>query len=174
MVESSLVEGEEGPIPSDSVKNEPPDDNGIQVLGLKGSNPPAVPRSFASRHDPAVARQLCEVYLQQVDPVIKILHRPSLNQWMVHGEPYLAYAEGHPSVEALGLAVCYSAVSSMTENQCSFMFHAKKADLAPSLAWPVRRRLGGQAYSPPAILPSCKRLSCIWYGPNLQGRKSDG
>lgn len=80
-------------------------------------------------HNPVVARQLCEVYLQQVDPVIKILHRPSLNRWMVQGEPYLAYADGHPSVEALGSAVCYSAISSMTENQCSVMFHASKADL---------------------------------------------
>lgn len=130
MVESSLGEGEEGPIPSsDSAKIEPPDDDGIQVLGLGASDPPAVPRSLTSLHDPAVARQLCEVYLQQVDPVIKVLHRPSLKQWMVHGEPYLAYAAGHPSVEALGSAVCYSAISSMTENQCSVMLHANKADL---------------------------------------------
>ncbi|KAJ5215824.1 uncharacterized protein N7498_002231 [Penicillium cinerascens] len=131
VVESSLGEGEEGPIPpSDSAKIKPPNDNGIQVLGLGASDPPALPRSLISPHDPAVKRQLFEVYLQQVDPVIKILHRPSLNRWMVHGEPYLAYTEGHPSVEALGSAVCYSAVSSMTENQCLAMFHSKKADLA--------------------------------------------
>ncbi|KAJ6157960.1 hypothetical protein N7470_005552 [Penicillium chermesinum] len=129
IVESSLGQGEEGPIPSDSAKIEPPDDNGIQVLGLGASHPPAVPRSLLSSHDPAVHRQLCEVYLQQVDPVIKILHRPSLTQWMVHGGLYLAYAQGHPSVEALGSAVCYSAVSSMTENQCSAMFQARKPDL---------------------------------------------
>lgn len=129
VVESSLGEGEEGPIlSSDSAKIEPPDD-GFQVLGLGPSNPPAVPRAWTLWHDPAVARQLCEVYLQQVDLVIKVLHRPSLNQWMAHGEPYLACAEGHLSVEALGSAACYSAISSMTENQCSVMFHANKADL---------------------------------------------
>ncbi|RDH36309.1 hypothetical protein BDQ94DRAFT_185424 [Aspergillus welwitschiae] len=130
VVESSLAGGQEGPIPSsDSAKSEPPNDDGIQVLGLGASNPSAALRSMSPLHNPVVGRQLCEVYLQQVDPVIKILHRPSLNRWMVQGEPYLSYADGHPSVEALGSAVCYSAISSMTDNQCSVMFHANKADL---------------------------------------------
>lgn len=40
-----------------------------------------------------------------------------------------AYPEGHLSVEALGSAVCYSAISRMIENQCCIMFHANKADL---------------------------------------------
>ncbi|KAJ5697626.1 hypothetical protein N7488_011310 [Penicillium malachiteum] len=130
VVESSLAGGQEGPIPSsDSAKSKPPNDDGIQILGLGASNPSAALRSMSPLHNPVVASQLCEVYLQQVDPVITILHRPSLSRWMVQGEPYLAYADGHPSVEALGSAVCYSAISSMTENQFSAMFHANKADL---------------------------------------------
>ncbi|GKZ35684.1 hypothetical protein AbraIFM66950_006435 [Aspergillus brasiliensis] len=127
VVESSLAGG---PIPSsDSAKSEPPNDDGIQVLGLGASNPSAALRPMSPLQNPVVARQLCEVYLQQVDPVIKVLHRPSLNRWMVQGEPYLAYADGHPSVEALGAAVCYSAIGSMTDNQCSVLFHANKAEL---------------------------------------------
>lgn len=130
VIKFSLGEGEEVPIPSSrSTKIGLSDNDGIPVLGLGGGNSLSMPPVESLLHDSAVARQLCGVYLQQVDPVIKILHRPSVNQWMVHGKPYLAYAEGHPATEALGSAICYSAVSSMTENQCSLMFHTSKAQL---------------------------------------------
>lgn len=130
VIKFSLGEGEEVPIPSSrSTKIGLSDNDGIPVLGLGGGNSLSMPPVESLLHDSAVARQLCGVYLQQVDPVIKILHRPSVNQWMVHGKPYLAYAEGHPAIEALGSAICYSAVSSMTENQCSLMFHTSKAQL---------------------------------------------
>ncbi|KAJ9285618.1 transcriptional regulator family: Fungal Specific TF [Paecilomyces variotii] len=130
VIKFSLGEGEEAPIPSSrSTKIGLSDNDGIPVLGLGGGNSLSMPPVESLLHDSAVARQLCGVYLQQVDPVIKILHRPSVNQWMVHGKPYLAYAEGHPATEALGSAICYSAVSSMTENQCSLMFHTSKAQL---------------------------------------------
>lgn len=46
---------------------------------------------------------------------------------MLDGEPYLGYDDGHFSVEALSSAVCYSALSSMTEEQCQSMFHASKS-----------------------------------------------
>jgi hypothetical protein len=80
-------------------------------------------------HNKVAAGQLCQVYLQQVDPVIKILHRPSLSKWMLQGEGYLGYPEGHASVEALNSAVCYSAASSMAENQCRSMFHISKSSI---------------------------------------------
>ncbi|KAJ5629663.1 hypothetical protein N7528_003320 [Penicillium herquei] len=103
VVESSLAGGQEGPIPSsDSAKSKPPNDDGIQILGLGASNPSAPLRSISPLHNPVVTRQLCEVYLQQVDPVITILHRPSLNRWMVQGG---------------------------TVSGFSAMFHANKADL---------------------------------------------
>lgn len=133
VIQSSLGEGDDSSLipsaESAKVETEPPDAGGLRALGLGNSGSSAAPRSLTLLYNPAVTRRLCEVYLQQVDPVIKVLHRPSLSRWMVHGEPYLAYAEGHPSVEALGLSVCYSAISSMTEGQCSAMLHAKKADL---------------------------------------------
>ncbi|EAW06393.1 Zn(II)2Cys6 domain-containing transcription factor nscR [Aspergillus clavatus NRRL 1] len=133
VIESSLGEADEEAAPTtDNARLEPPDD-GVQVLGLVGSNWPAVPRplttSKALLHDSTMVRQLCQVFLQQVDPIIKILHRPSLSRWMINGERYLAYPEGHRSIEALGSAVCYSAISSMTENQCRVMFQTNKASL---------------------------------------------
>ncbi|OCK75259.1 hypothetical protein K432DRAFT_429544 [Lepidopterella palustris CBS 459.81] len=118
----------------DSAQIDSPD-GGIRVLGLWGSvNLPPVPRLFApSRvalsHDKVAVSQLCQVYLRQVDPVIKILHRPSLEKWMLQGEGYQGYPKRHVSVETLSSAVCYSAASSMTENQCWAMFHASKSSV---------------------------------------------
>lgn len=48
---------------------------------------------------------------------------------MVQGERYLGYSHGHQSVEALSSAVCYAAISSVTENKCRAMFNASKATL---------------------------------------------
>lgn len=124
VVKSSM--GEERPIPT---SHHNPDDDGIQVLGLLGSNLTSPKPLRISLENPAIASKLCEIYLQQVDPIIKILHRPSLSKWLILQGQYLAYAKGNPATEALGAAVCFAAISSMTENQCSIVFHAKKADL---------------------------------------------
>ncbi|KAF2136060.1 uncharacterized protein K452DRAFT_280562, partial [Aplosporella prunicola CBS 121167] len=97
-------------------------DAGLTILGFGGpSHRPSAPTVQAYRD------KLCQVYLRQVDPIIKLLHRPSLTNWMLHGLPYLNYPPGHPSLEALGSAVCFSAASSMTENQCWTMFHTSRA-----------------------------------------------
>jgi len=84
---------------------------------------------LALRPEPAVCNRLCQVYLRQVDPIIKILHRPSLGRFLLDGNSYLGYEEGHFSVEALVSAVCYSAIGSMTEAQCQSMFHASKSNV---------------------------------------------
>ncbi|KAK1765002.1 fungal-specific transcription factor domain-containing protein [Phialemonium atrogriseum] len=108
---------------------------GISILGLSGSsNPDFIPRNFdyahpAVSHNRAIASQLCQVYLQQVDPIIKILHRPSLKKLMLQGGGYLGYPDGHASVEALSSAVMYSAASSMTDNQCQATFRTDKSSL---------------------------------------------
>ena len=86
--------------------------------------------SLALRSVRAMCKILCQVYLRQVDPVVKILHRPSLSRFMLDGESYLGYEEGHFSAEALSSAVCYSAVSSMTEERCQSVFHASKSTVA--------------------------------------------
>ncbi|KAJ5173530.1 C6 transcription factor [Penicillium coprophilum] len=118
--------GEERPIPT-SLHNS--DDDGLQVLGLLGSNLTSPKPLRISLGNLAITSKLCEIYLQQVDPIIKILHRPSLSKWLMLQGQYLAYAKGNPATEALGAAVCFAAISSMTESQCSIVFHAKKSDL---------------------------------------------
>ncbi|KAF4200324.1 hypothetical protein CNMCM8927_003502 [Aspergillus lentulus] len=76
-----------------------------------------------------MARQLCQVYLQHVDPIIKILHRPSVERWMLHGERYLGLPERHPAGDALGSAICYAAAMSLTETQSLAHFHTSKSSI---------------------------------------------
>ncbi|OCL08872.1 hypothetical protein AOQ84DRAFT_272746, partial [Glonium stellatum] len=101
------------------------------IVGV-GSSYAGAMRSFVSgflafRPVPAICRQLFQIYLRQVHPIIKALHGPSLSRFMLDGKPYLGYKEGHFAVEALSSAVCYSAINSMTEEQCQSMFHASRS-----------------------------------------------
>lgn len=108
-------------------------DSGISMLGLCGFNGMQQPLSLdasSSGVTRAVAKQLCQVYLQQVDPAIKILHRQSLTRWLINGESYLDYPQGHTSTEVLGCAVCYSAASSLTESQSQTMFGRDRQEVA--------------------------------------------
>lgn len=110
-------------------------DGGVRILGLGGltdsiqNQQSFGPHLFAFGLEKTSVAQLCQVYLRQVDPIIKILHRPSLSGWLEHGESYLGYPEGHASTEALKSAVCYAAVNSMTERQCEEMYHRTKSDI---------------------------------------------
>ncbi|PHH90412.1 hypothetical protein CDD83_3786 [Cordyceps sp. RAO-2017] len=107
----------------------------LAFCGLTGDSPTALPQQISERAvlcsalDGWLASQLCLVYLRQVDPVVKILHRPSLSRWMLQGESYLGYPEGHASTTALEAAVCYAAASSMTEHQCRAMFSVAKVSV---------------------------------------------
>jgi hypothetical protein len=70
--------------------------------------------------------RLCDIYFRQVDPIIKVLHRPTVDRWLRRGQPYLHYPQGHASTEALAWAVCYSAICSMTEEQCQTLIQQSR------------------------------------------------
>ena len=109
-------------------------DSGISMLGLCGigsfTGVQQVPMDTLSSTFPRhVSSQLAQVYLDNVDPVIKLLHRPSLSRWMINGEQYLDFSPNHTSTEALGSAVCYAAACSMTEVQIQSMFQRSRHEL---------------------------------------------
>ncbi|GIK07699.1 hypothetical protein Aspvir_003366 [Aspergillus viridinutans] len=100
------------------------DDGGLRFLGLSGNNLTLTWTPVLE--DKEMTRQLCQIYLQQVDPIIKILHRPTVEKWMLHGERYLDYPERHVAVDALSSAICYAAAASLTDDQCSAMFQRSR------------------------------------------------
>lgn len=100
----------------------------FDTLCFGGSTSSTLPNPLNRDISIALAR-LCQVYLDQVDPVFKILHRPSLRKLLQHDSTYLGYPEGHVSVMALSSAICYVATCSLSETQCRDMFQTNKAIL---------------------------------------------
>ncbi|CRG91726.1 Thiamine repressible genes regulatory protein thi1 [Talaromyces islandicus] len=87
--------------------------------------------SLSLRPTPAVIVALCNVYLDHVDRIIKVLHRPSLKGHLVYGN---SYSDGRSSIvaeNALDAAVFYAAVTSMTDRQCQSLFHCSRATVLP-------------------------------------------
>ncbi|KAL1893288.1 hypothetical protein Sste5346_006464 [Sporothrix stenoceras] len=100
----------------------------ISVLGLSSMGASIFDPSLIL-HDRSLVSQLCKIYLYQVDPILKVLHRPTLEQHLMEDTPYLGYPEGHTSVVALDTAVMYVAINSMEEGQCRSLVGRDKSDL---------------------------------------------
>lgn len=80
---------------------------------------------------PTLVAKLCHVYNRQVDPVIKIMHKPTLNAYLVDCKSFLDYDLHDPRPAALRAAVCYAAVASMMEEQCQATFSCPKLKVLP-------------------------------------------
>lgn len=80
---------------------------------------------------PALVAHLCHVYNLQVDPIVKILHRPTLNAFLMDFQGFLDYDVQDSSPAALRAAVCYAAVVSMTDEQCQATFSSPKLKVIP-------------------------------------------
>lgn len=72
---------------------------------------------------------LCDIYLNNVDMVFKILHAPSLRRYLQEGAADLDCSPGVRGLEALKFAVCYAATVSMTEGECRLRIGEDKAVL---------------------------------------------
>ncbi|KAJ5497178.1 hypothetical protein N7463_009165 [Penicillium fimorum] len=104
--------------------------NGFNVLHLLGIGNSLSPSFISLPRDRLASSKLCQVYLQNVDPIIKILHRPSLSKWMLEGgTTYLGSSEDNYAVIALESAVCYTAANTMTEGQCQVAFQKTKSSI---------------------------------------------
>lgn len=82
---------------------------------------------------PQTRRSLCEIYLRNVDPVFKILHRPSLSAFLIDEEPYLDYEPDHQAPVTLAYAVYYVAVCTIDDPQCQVMFGVGKKTVLADL-----------------------------------------
>ncbi|KAH0594816.1 hypothetical protein MHUMG1_07651 [Metarhizium humberi] len=71
--------------------------------------------------------QLWQVYLDNVDPLLKMTHTHSLQKRLIAAAPHLMTIT--PELEALMFGIYCMAISSLTENGCRAMFAASKVDL---------------------------------------------
>lgn len=73
--------------------------------------------------------QLWQVYLDNVDPLLKITHTHSLQKRLIAAATNLMTIT--PELEALMFGIYCMAISSLTENECRAMFASSKVDLLP-------------------------------------------
>ena len=70
-----------------------------------------------------------DLYFQNVDPMFKVLHRPSVTHFMLRGKAYLNYRPGDPAIEALSFAIYYAGLNSLDAQKCKQRFGDEKTDL---------------------------------------------
>ena len=69
------------------------------------------------------------LYFQNVDPLFKILHAPSVAELMLRGRPYLGHRPGDPAIDALSFAIYYAGLNTLDARTCKQRFGEEKTDL---------------------------------------------
>lgn len=72
---------------------------------------------------------MIQLWVQRIDPVMKLIHEPSFTSYLRGASEYLDYVPGHPNVEALRAAVLYCCACSVTESESRSMFYLDRPDL---------------------------------------------
>ncbi|KAJ5550109.1 Transcription factor [Penicillium sp. DV-2018c] len=75
---------------------------------------------------PNIRHRLCDVFVHNVDPLFKVLHRPSLQAFLKDDKPYLDYEQDHKAPATLASAVYFCAVCTLDEAECQSIFNADK------------------------------------------------
>lgn len=68
-------------------------------------------------------------FMMNVDPVVKILHGPSLRLYLVEGTRNLECSYGPKGLEALTFAIYYATTTSLTPEECLQQYGEEKAVL---------------------------------------------
>ncbi|PWY78313.1 hypothetical protein BO70DRAFT_430218 [Aspergillus heteromorphus CBS 117.55] len=76
-----------------------------------------------------IHHQLARIFVERVDPLCKILHRPSLKSFLVEGKPYLDYEMGHLAPSALAYSIYYAASCSLSDEESMRVFGISKATM---------------------------------------------
>ena len=91
---------------------------------------PSVSRELGLLHPPPNHISiLCELYIENCDPMFKVLHVPSLRKFVAHA---CSNVHGIPSgnfIEALLFAIYYAAITSLTGEQCLQFFQDSRERL---------------------------------------------
>ncbi|RAK87880.1 hypothetical protein BO79DRAFT_174869 [Aspergillus costaricaensis CBS 115574] len=143
--------------------------HGPSTLGMLSIGNSLSPSFMSLPRDKLGASKLCQVYLQNVDPIIKILHRPSLSKWMLDGaSEYLESSEDDIPVRALESAICYVAANTMTEAHCQATFQRSKSTIMA-----VHRKLCEGAFEKAGLLTSRDMTVLQAFILYLIGRRSE-
>ena len=98
-------------------------------IGHHQSHQTYIDATFALRPPFAVCQKLCQAYIDRVHPLVKVLHRPTLVAFLLHGKTYLHYRDTDPVLDLLRAAVFFLAVVTLTDEQCRSSFDTDKSSL---------------------------------------------
>ena len=97
--------------------------------------------------------QLWQVYLDNVNPLLKVTHIPTLQPRIIRAASEILNIK--PDFEALMFSIYCIAVSSLTEDNCQSMFASSQADLL------ARYQLGCQQALQNSRFLRCTNRDCL-------------
>lgn len=106
---------------------------------LLGSHDGATVDLSSLHPDPAGVFRLWDIYLKNVDPLLKITHRPSLQPLLI--EATCNTASIPPTLEALMFGIYSIAVLSLTHDECAAVFNTSKEELQKRYHFACREAL---------------------------------
>ncbi|KAJ5646789.1 hypothetical protein N7490_003161 [Penicillium lividum] len=111
-------------VENDQLELKSPTGFGSSFVSSEGSESVASsPQSLIGINiSPQTRRTLCGIYLRNVDPLFKVLHRPSLRAFLHDDQPYLDYDHDHQAPITLAFAVFSAAVCTIDDSQCQLLF----------------------------------------------------
>ena len=68
-------------------------------------------------------------YLHNVDPIFKVIHSPTVREYLQEGKPYLGRHKEDPAAAAIAFAIYYSAIITIDEDTCKTQLGEERATL---------------------------------------------
>lgn len=78
---------------------------------------------------PRMASQLVDIFFDNVDPVFKVLHKPTVRRFLDHDQPYLGHNANSPPNRALKSAMWFVAICTLRDADCFARFGQTRSDL---------------------------------------------
>ena len=104
-------------------------------------NPIATSRALQSLYpSPADLLTIFDVFQENVDPVVRIFHRPTLRSTILQAHSHLDGSLGRHT-ELVLFSVCYAALTSLNETDCQRLFGKDACVLVPRYRYAVEQAL---------------------------------
>ncbi|KAK1056851.1 hypothetical protein LTR74_014595 [Friedmanniomyces endolithicus] len=78
---------------------------------------------------PHMQQVLFTAFIENVDPMFKVFHVPTLRRLFEEGKPYLGQDASSPSCQALKAVAWYAAVNTLTDEECEARLGQARTDL---------------------------------------------
>ena len=82
--------------------------------------------AMVSRPDPDTLARLWNVYITRVDPIVRLFHQPTLQEYLLHGKPYLKYDDNDPTLNLVRSSIFFISVATLQDSQCRALFGIEK------------------------------------------------